>query len=64
MGILIILFVIGAALLVSTIAIASVEYHPYLILSGGIGFFLVLIAVTYTLKIGVFSRGQPEYDYE
>ena len=60
MVISIILLVIGAALLVSTIAIASVEYHPYLILSGGIGFFLVLIAVTKALNIGAFGRQQPE----
>ena len=60
MRISIILLVIGAALLVTTIAILSVEFNPYLILSGGIGFFLVLIAVTKALNIGAFRRQQPE----
>ena len=62
MGISIILFVIGAALLVPTLIILVWEWHPYLILSGAIGVFLILVAVTKTLRIGAFR--EPDYDDE
>ena len=63
MGLSRILLVIAAALLVPTLVIlATGEFHPYVILSGGIGVFLVMTAVAYTLKIGPFRQQQPEDD--
>ena len=62
MGISIILFVIGAALLVPClilliVAFYSVGFVP--IIPGAIGVFLILVAVTKTLRIGAFR--EPEY---
>ena len=65
MGISIILFVIGAALLVLCLILLIVEFSSVgfvPIIPGAIGVFLILVAVTKTLRIGAFR--EPEYDDE
>ena len=59
MGISIILFVIGAALLVPCLILLIVEFSLYPVIPGAIGAFLILVAVTKTLRIGAFR--EPEY---